>query len=84
MTLVGEDVNKRAGLKVIKLFPCSTQLSTVFIQLINVTMPTIVGIITFNSMMNILSERIKARNFFMFRYLSFYEQLKFHAQLSPA
>ena len=37
----------RVGLpcqKVIKLFSCSTQLSTIFILLINVKMPTIVGI----------------------------------------
>ena len=30
-----------------KFFPCSTQLSTKFILLINVKMPTIVGILTF-------------------------------------
>ena len=35
---------------VIKLFSCSTQLSTKFILLINVKMPTIVGILTFISM----------------------------------
>ena len=34
----------RAGSEVIKLFSCSTQLSTKFIMLINVKMPTIVGI----------------------------------------
>ena len=33
----------RAGLKIIKLFSCSTQLSMTFILLINVKMPTIVG-----------------------------------------
>ena len=37
------------GLEVIKLFPCSTQPSTKFILLINVKMPTIVGILTFIS-----------------------------------
>ena len=37
---------------VIKLFSCSTQLSTKFILLINVKMPTIVGILTFISMIN--------------------------------
>ena len=91
---------------VIKLFPCSTQLSTNFILLINVkiptivgiftcismintfilfinvVMPTIVGILTFISMINTTSEIIKARNFFICRYFSFYEQLKFRAQLS--
>ena len=68
--------------EVIKLFPGSTQLSTKFILLINVKillinvkMPTIVGIITFISMINTTSERFTARNFFICRYFSFYEQL---------
>ena len=34
------------------------------------------------SMINTTSDRIAARNFFICRYLSFYEQLKFCAQLS--
>ena len=34
------------GLEVTKLFPCSTQMSIKFIMLINVKMPTIVGILT--------------------------------------
>ena len=61
---------------------CSTQLSTKFILLINVKMPTIVGILTFISMTNTISKRLKARNFFSCQYFSFYEQLKFRAQLS--
>ena len=69
------------GREVIKHFSCSTQLSMKFILLIKVKMPTLVGILTFISMINI-SERLKARNLFICRYLSFYEQLKFHAQLS--
>ena len=36
------------GPQVIKLFSCSTQLRLKFILLINVKMPTIVGILTFN------------------------------------
>ena len=32
---------------------------------INVKMPTIVGILTFISMINTTSERLKAKNFFM-------------------
>ena len=68
--------------EVIKLIPCSTQLSMKFILLINVKMPTIVGILTFISMINTTSERLKAINFFIYRCLSFYEQLKFRAQLS--
>ena len=51
------------GPEFIKLFPCSTQLSTKFILLINVKMPTIVGILTFISMINTTSESLKARNF---------------------
>ena len=70
------------GSEVIKLFSCSTQLSTKFILLINVKMPTIVGILTFISMINTTSERLKTKNFFIYWYLSFYEQLKFHAQFS--
>ena len=48
-----------------------------FILLINVKITTIVGILTFISMMNITSERLKAIYLFICRYFSFYEQLKF-------
>ena len=65
-----------------KPFSYSTQLSTKFILLINVKMPTIVGISTFISMINTTSERLKAINFFICQYVSFYEQFKFRAQLS--
>ena len=75
-------IHFHSGPEDIKLFPCSTQLSTKFILLINVKMPTTVGILTLISMINTTSERLKARNFFICRYFSFYEQLKFHAQLS--
>ena len=68
--------------EVIKLFSYSTQLSTKFILLINIKKPTIVGILTFISMINKISERLKARDIFICRYFGFYEQLKFHAQLS--
>ena len=67
--------NDRAGPEVIKLFPCSTKLSTTFILLINVKIPTI-------SMINTTSERLKLRNFFICHYFSCYEQLKFRAHLS--
>ena len=40
------------GLEVLKLSSCSNQLSTKFILLINVKMPTIVSILTFISMIN--------------------------------
>ena len=42
----------RTGLEVIKLFSCSTQLSMKFFPLINVKMPTIVGILTCMSRKN--------------------------------
>ena len=51
-------------------FSYSTQLSTKFILLINVKMPTIVGILTFRSMINATAERLKARNFFICRNFS--------------
>ena len=72
------------GPEFIQLFSYSTQLSTEFILLINVKMPTNVGILTFISMINTALERLKARNFFICRYFSFYEQLKCHVQLSWA
>ena len=55
-----------------------------FFQLINVKMPTIVGILTFISMINTTFERLKARNFFNFPYLCINEKLKFRAELSCA
>ena len=66
----------------LELFLCSTQLNTKFILLINVKMPTIVGILTFISMINTAFERLKVRNFFICGYCSFYEQMKFCAHLS--
>ena len=72
----------RQGPEVIKLLSCSIQLSTKFILLINVKMPTIVGILTFISMIDTAFERLKARNVFICPYFSLYVQLKFGAQLS--
>ena len=40
------EVDQSPGPEVIKLFSCSTQLSMTFSPLINVKMPTIVGILT--------------------------------------
>ena len=49
-----------AVLKAIKrFFSCSTQMSINFILLINAKMPTIVGILTFNSMVNSTSDSFK-------------------------
>ena len=67
-----------------KLLSCSTRFSMKLIMLKNVTMPTIVGILTFISVINTTSESLNANNFFIRRYLNFYEQLKFRAQLSWA
>ena len=53
--------NKCPGLEVIKLFSCSTQLSVKFFQLINVKMPTIVGISTFISRINTPTKSLTAR-----------------------
>ena len=73
---------KKAWPRGYKTFFHAPQLSTKFILLINVKLPTIVGILTFISMINATSERLKARHLFICRYFSFYEQLKFRAQLS--
>ena len=55
---------------------------------INVKMQTIgiltIGILTFISRINKVSESSKARKIFIFQHFSFYEQLKFRAQLSRA
>ena len=67
-----------------KTFLCSTQLSMKIILLINVKMPTIVGILTFISRINTSYESLKARKPRLFQRFSFYEQLKFYAQLSRA
>ena len=66
----------------IKHFSYSTQLSMKFILHINFKTPTIFGILTFISMVNTTSEKLKVIKFFICRHFSFNEQLKFHAQLS--
>ena len=45
-------------------------------------MATSVGILTVTSMINTIYESLKARHVFIFQHFSFYEQLKFRAQLS--
>ena len=84
-TLVQDNI-RSTGPEVIKLFLCSTQLSMKFIMLINVNMPTILGILTFISLINNTPERLKARivNIFQQYFFCCYECLKFHAQLSWA
>ena len=51
---------RRTGPDDIKLFSYSTQLYTKSIRLINIKMPTIVGILTTISMINTTSEILKA------------------------
>ena len=67
-----------------KTFSCSTQLNMKFIMIINVKMPTIVGILIFMHMINTTSEHLKARKVFLFKHFKFYEHFEFHAQLSWA
>ena len=49
---------------------------------INAKMPAIVGILTSISIIHTRYERLKARHVFICRYFSFYELLKYRAQLS--
>ena len=63
--------------EIIKLFSYSTQPSTKFILLINVKMPTIVGILTVISRINTTSESLKARTISVFQHFSFHEQIYF-------
>ena len=53
------------------------------IMLIKVSkMPTIVGILIFINMIYTTSDSFKARKVYNFQPFSFYDQFKFHAQLS--
>ena len=52
-------IRERSAPKVITLFPCSTQMSTKFILLINYKTSTIVGILTYISMINTTYETLK-------------------------
>ena len=58
------------GPEVTKLLSCSIQLSTKFILLINAKMP-IVGILTFISVINTTSERLKERKVVIFKKFNF-------------
>ena len=48
----GDWTDMPGGSELIELFSCSTLLSLKFILLINVKMPTFVGILTFSSRLN--------------------------------
>ena len=72
------------GPEVIKLFSYSTQLSLKFFLLINIKMPTIVGILIFISRKNfILSSALQEKSLNCW-YLIFYKRNKLHSQLSWA
>ena len=60
---------------------CSAQLSMKFILLINVKMPTIVGILTFISRL-IQHLRVSKQKIFISHQFAFYEHFKVHVQLS--
>ena len=81
--------------KVIKLLSCSAQLRVKFILLINVKMPTIVGILTLVSGINYrfgILTLVSGINYRFWHskpsiliflgYFGIYEQFKFYAQLS--
>ena len=68
--------------EVIKLFSYSTHLSMTFFLLINIKMPTIVGILIFISKKNVmLSSDLQEKSLNCW-YLIFYRQNEFHSQLS--
>ena len=67
-----------------KILSCSTQLSMKFFLLINVKMPTIVGILTFMSRKNSILGWSEPGKSWISRYFFTYGHLKFHAQLSWA
>ena len=60
----------------------SSQLKLKYILLINVKMPTTVGILTFISRINLLFLSFEPEFFQIFDYFSINQQMKFHAQLS--
>ena len=65
------------GPKVIKHFLCSVQLRLKFILLINVKMPTVVGILTFISRINYRLWSSKLSISIYLGYLGIYQQLNF-------
>ena len=65
------------GPEVLKLYSCSARLSIKLIMLINVRMPTIVGILIFISMINKISESLKARKVSIFQHFSFMSSCNF-------
>ena len=72
----------KQGPEVIKLISCSARLRLKFILLINVKMPTIVGILTFMRRINYQLLSIEPEFSTDYNYFNINEQLKFHAQMS--
>ena len=81
---VANSVIMDSGPEVIKLFTCSTQLSMKFFPLLNVKMPTIVGILTCISWKNNILGLTAPEKSRISWYFYTYEYLEFHAQLSWA
>ena len=81
MSWLGKTTRPR---EVIKLFSCLTQLSMKFFLLVNVKMPTIVGILTFMSWTNNIMSLPEPKKSQISWWFYTYEHLKFHAQLSWA
>ena len=67
---------------VIKHFSCSAHLRLKFILLINVKMPTTVGILTFTSRINYWLRHSKFQCIWAILIHCIYEHFKFYAQLS--
>ena len=76
---MAESLLEQSGPEVIQLFSCSTQLKLV--MLINVKMPTIIGIVSFISMLNTTSESLKARKT-IFQPYSFRRKIKSEVHLN--
>ena len=70
---------ERIGPEVIKLFSCSTQLSMKVFLLINVKMPTYVGILTFMSGKNSIQDLSEPKKAEFLDIFYTYEHSKFHA-----
>ena len=60
--VVFNSISVISGPEVIKLFSCSTQMSMKFFLLINIKMPTIVGILTFMSGKNSILDLSEPKN----------------------
>ena len=71
----------RPGFEVIKLFSCSNQMSKSFFLLINVKMPTTVGILTFMSGKNSILDLFEPKGAEFLDTFYTFEHLKFHTRL---